>query len=426
MLKYMTRLLAIAFVSNSISAPVVANERTGSPQTEEADVIAYVGARWLDLSKEDTVWSSGDRYSVNGVFVGDPPSAPVRIVDLYGRWIVPPLSDTHNHSVEGVWSQDTAAALVRQGVFYYRNPSNVASEANANGAYWARADTLDVTFSHGAFTNAGDHPEPLYRRLAGLYRIEPDELDGRAFYVMPDVPTLDRRWSDVLADDPDFIKIILLNSNGADGASIGGLPAHVGRRAVELAHASGLRVMAHTWTAGDVETALRIGADEVAHLPGYQWGSLGRESFVINDELARDLKNHGTVMNTTTVVASDEDDSWRDADWQPNPVQKLQRENLKRLIHHGVTLAIGTDQSRPTIDEVDYLRALGVMDDTDLLWTWFRGAGLIFPHRKLGFEPGDEASFLALSCDPFADFDCIRTPMHLEKQGVAISQGTEP
>lgn len=414
-MKFRASIFGIALACLAI-APYAAADSGG-------ERVAYTSGHWLDLSGEQPVWHLTDRHARDGVFLDHAPKTVDRTVALDGRWIVPPLSEAHNHAVEGVWSRDTATALLELGVYYYRNPSNVAAEANANRDYWARRDTIDVVFSHGAFTVAGDHPEPLYRQLARLYGLDADDLDGRALHALPDIVTLEARWPVILADRPDFIKLILLDSTGENP---GGVPVDVAQRAVELAHAAGLMVMAHTWTAGDVATALRVGVDEVAHLPGYVWRDLPRESFVIDEELARALAEAGTVVNTTAVVASERGDPWRQPGWQPGAQAHLQRENLRQLVAAGVTLAIGTDQMRPTIDEVDYLRTLDVMSDATLLRTWFAGAALIFPERRLGFDPGDEASFVALACDPFAEFDCIRAPVHLEKQGLALPIGELP
>ena len=401
----------------------------GDAESREAkappETVAYVGGAWLDLSGSVPDWSVETRYARGGVFLAGRPDHVDRRIDLAGLWIVPPLSESHNHAVEGGWSRETANELLRQGVFYYRNPSNVASEANANRSYWARPDTIDVTFSHGALTGPEDHPVPLYRRLAGLYEIPMEELDGRAYHVVPDIAALGRRWPAILGDRPDFIKIILLNSRGDDGAASGGLTVAVAREVVKRAHAAGLTVMAHIWTAGDAATAVEIGVDELAHLPGYSWGNLPRASFVVDEDLARQIAQSGTVVNTTAVVASENDDPWQSENWQLGSIASLQRDNLRRLLDAGAQLALGTDQSRPTIDEVDYLRALRFTDDATLLRFWIEGRTRLFPLRNLTFGPGGEASFVALSCNPFASFDCIRTPMHLEKQGISIQESEQ-
>ena len=37
-------------------------------------------------------------------------------------------------------------------------------------------------------------PVPLYARLADVYRTPPEEMDGKAYFIVDDLATLERRW----------------------------------------------------------------------------------------------------------------------------------------------------------------------------------------------------------------------------------------
>ena len=60
---------------------------------------------------------------------------------------------------------------------------------------------------------------------------------------------------------------------------------------------------------------------------------------------------------------------------------------------------------------------------------WIRSPGLsIFPERAIGaLEPGYEASFLALDCDPTAKIDCAIEIRHRVKSGQPLdARATSP
>ena len=101
----------------------------------------------------------------------------------------------------------------------------------------------------------------------------------------------------------------------------------------------------------------------------------------------------------------------------------VQRENLRTLLRHGVPIAIGRDEVWHTArEEVDALRALGVLDDAALLRAWAETTPrLIFPGRRIGrLEDGYEASFLALRHDPLADLGAVRDVALRVKQGCVL------
>ncbi len=405
--------------AQSESLPPQETER--APRTNpDAGSVAYTNGSWLQRDGDGERWVRETRYAIAGVFVDGPMVRVDRTVDLAGQYLIPPLAEGHNHTVEGEWTQEVAASLVQQGIFYFRNPSNVGDVARRNRPYWEQPGTLDVAFSHGALTGTGSHPVPLYRRLASLYGLDPEALDGVAFFELDTIAQLEARWPSILAGNPDFIKIILGDSTGENQQS---LTIPVARRAVALAHASGLRVTAHIWTAGDLATAAAIGVDEVAHLPGYNWGDMPREAFVISPQIAQALAQGDIAVQTTSIIVADVGDAWRDPGAPFDRYAQLHRTNLRALLDAGVRLSIATDQGRSTFDEAEFLRFLDVMDDRALLGFWLDTGPSIFPGRAIGrLRTGFEASFIALECDPFVRFECLHAIGHLEKQGQEIER----
>lgn len=75
----------------------------------------------------------------------------------------------------------------------------------------------------------------------------------------------------------------------------------------------------------------------------------------------------------------------------------------------GVPVAVGSDSYFQTAwNEIQSLKALDVFTDEELLALWVRTPALsIFPGRAIGsLEPGYEASFLAMDCDPTSNINC--------------------
>jgi imidazolonepropionase-like amidohydrolase len=103
----------------------------------------------------------------------------------------------------------------------------------------------------------------------------------------------------------------------------------------------------------------------------------------------------------------------------------MDRANLRLLRSAGVRIVFGSDWYREnTVSEVMQLRTLGVFSDAELLTIWSVDTPRsIFPRRRMGcFEPGCEASLLALAGNPLVDFQNTQRIVLRMKQGVILSQ----
>ena len=391
----------------------------------DAGMTVYTNAKWLDRSEGRLRFVAGDRRAVDGVFVASEkvakPAQGTRIVDLGGAFVIPPFGEAHNHNLDGPWTLGYASRYVEAGVFYVKNPNNIASMAELTATLLSRPGTLDAVFAHAGLSIAGGHPEGLYRSLAPRFGLDPDALDGVGFFGFESVSELEERWPEVLAAEPDFIKLYLVDAAGEGTAEPHGLAPPVFRRAVELAHESGLRTTVHVESAADLALAVDAGADESAHLPGrsFRYG-MGPEHYRISEELARRMAASGFVTVTTTAVTSAK---FGDAA-RLDEIKEMQRRNLAALHAAGAPLAIGTDVYAWTTEkEIETLRSLGAIPDSDLLELWIdTPSRSIYPGRAIGcLAPGCEASFLALDCDPFADFSCTSKIRQRVKQGARLS-----
>lgn len=385
----------------------------------DAEAVSYINGRWLSEVGGDLVFVEGARHMDNGVFVGQPPEN-AKVVDLQGRFVVPPYGEAHNHSVDGPGTRTTAERYMSQGIFYYKNPNSIYSLTEPGLPLWSKAATLDVTFSYGGLSKDEGHPETLYRMLNGwgLYtEIDVEALDGEAFFEVTTLDSLTGKWPSIIAQEPDFIKLYLLEHDLEDNE---GLTEPVFREAVRLAQERNLPTTVHVETVQDLALAVDAGATEAAHLPAYNLGTAKSElQSRLSDELIETMADKGFIVVTTVNVTQGR----KYSDEEMKVVTDRQADNLLRLYQAGVPLAIGSDSFQQTAwNEVLSLKKLGIFDDATLFQLWIETPKLsIFPGRAIGkLTPGYEASFLVLDCNPLQAIDCSQTIELGVKQGVTV------
>ena len=181
---------------------------------------------------------------------------------------------------------------------------------------------------------------------------------------------------------------------------------------VELAHADGLRVIAHVTTGPDFHNALMGGVDAIAHIP------VGEFEFVNNPETGLTERQFDTSQNYRFVIAEDDAryagehqipvvttisriDGLRASD--PDAVALVEREiilpNLRMLRKYNVPVLAGSDEAKPIVNEAIYLARLGVYTPLEVLKMVTEATPqFIFPERQIGLlREGYEASFLVYS-----------------------------
>jgi cytosine/adenosine deaminase-related metal-dependent hydrolase len=348
--------------------------------------------------------------------------------------VVPPFADAHNHDLGDTTQLEARVARhLRDGVFYKKNAGYVRELTLPVLDRIDRLDAMEVTYAHGALTVSGGHPVALYEGLLQrgvLPGWRKEHLDTRAFFVIDDEHDLENKWPLVLAGKPDFIKAYLeyseeYETRRSDSSFYGhrGLDPRLLPVIVRKAHEAGLRVSVHVETATDFRHATVAGADEIAHLPGYE---IPRGAATARYELSEadaDLAaRSGVVVVTTTGVSAG---FHRGDAEQLERVRANQARNLRLLMRHGVRLAVGSDVWGDTsAGEVRSLIGLGVFSPLELLKLWCESTPqAIFPGRRIGrLAEGYEASFLVLDANPVVDFASVGrivgrfkrgTPLHL-------------
>jgi imidazolonepropionase-like amidohydrolase len=422
-------LLGAAIAALLLVAPSVT---ISAAQPQAGSAIAFTNGRWFNGATFDL---KSVVYSIDGRFSLIPPARLDETVDLRGSWVIPPFADAHNHNISGGGGEDSdrsaIAKFLTDGVFYVKIPGNVPlSDEDRRRLRVNTADGLEVSFGNGSLTGSRGHPIPLVSSVAaaGLFAGHtPESLRDLRYFVVDSEAELNTKWPLILSYRPDFIKAMLVFSEDDDRyekdptavppldgrTARKGINPHLLPAVVERAHASGLRVSVHVATATDFRNAVAAGVDEINHLPPRRTATVAEDTALTADD-ARETVRRGIVVVTTLALPANVPDTTRAR------LRQRQQTNLRLMHDAGVRLAIGTDNpDDSSVQEATYVRELGVLDNLTVLKIWVEATpATIFPTRRIGYlQEGFEASFLALSGNPVADFQNVQRITLRVKQG---------
>jgi len=420
-----------AVVSIAILATLAVSSTFAQDAAQEPPSFALMNGKWFD----GKTFEGRTVYSLNGRFTFKKPAQIDRTLDLTGMWIVPPFGEAHNHNLgTGVeeWDQKAIRNYLTDGVFYVKIQGNLPLTDEIKRRLGVnRPDSIDVVLAQGTLTATGGHPsilvgEILLRR--GYFPGHTKEtLKDHRYFTIDSAAELDQKWPAILSQKPDFIKTFFLYSDEFEkrkaDTALGlqmGLDPRLLPKIVEKAHAEKLRVSTHVNNAADFHNAILAGVDELAHLPLTALTPIAAE----DAKLAAERR----IVVVTTCGAVPQLPPQVLPKASLPQVLKVQLANLKLLHEHGVALAIGSDNpTDSSVNEIEYLRGLGVFDNLTLVNMWTdTTAAAIFPNRKIGaLKEGYEASFLALEGNPIEDLQNVRKIKIRFKQGLLL-ESREP
>ena len=363
-------------------------------------------------------------YVVDGRLRSLRPLKVDSVLDITGRYVVPPFGEAHNHNLEfssGPRTDSLIARYRRDGVFYVKNPGNLPRARDSLVGRVNVPTGVDAIFANGLLTTTGGHPTGLYLRNLARGGMSPADGDGGFLWIIDSLPDLVRKWPRILAGHPDFIKVVLVHSEEfarrrTDSAYFNwrGIDPALVAPIVARAHAANLRVSAHVETSADFHNALVGGVDEINHIPGFRGDERTRlpdlAPYLVTSSDAALASARGVWVVTTLGGITDVDPKGADSAFR-HRADSLFRRNLVTLLGARVKLAAGSDAYRDdSSNEVQYLATLGVFDQLSLLRLWSEATPrAIFPDRRVGcLDDGCEASFLALGGNPAADFAAVR------------------
>ena len=421
MKKYTLTLLAILMLT--LSQVVIARHN------DTKKVYEFRNGLWFDGKgfKKRTFYSTG------GTLASRKPAEVDSVIDLAGKYVIPPFGEAHNHNLGGASGLERQIEMyLREGVFYSKNLHYVRELTAPILSRVNSPASVDVAYAHAGLTSSGGHAVELYEKLydRGVFPgWKKGELDTRTFFIIESERELEEKWPQIIAGKPDFIKAYLEFSEEYDKRK--GDPKYYGQRGlsptllraiVKKAHDAGLRLSCHIETGADFHNALLAGVDEIAHLPGYKI-SPGEDlsKYQISQEDARLAARKGVIVVTTTVLSNS---LYRNDAHQLKAIQGNQVRNLELLAKHRVKIALGSDTMNATsVAEAMNLHTLKAFDNLTLLKLWCENTPqAIFPNRRIAYlRDGYEASFLALRGNPLDDFANVKRIDLRFKQGVLIN-----
>ncbi|HSJ67917.1 MAG TPA: hypothetical protein VK921_09595 [Anditalea sp.] len=389
--------------------------------------VKFTDGNWLinDEFKPITV------YSIDGVFSFNPPDNIDTIISLSNNYIIPPFAEAHNHNIgTGVteWDKRAIENYLQAGVFYVKIQGNLpVSEEYKRELLINKPGSIDVQFAQGNITATNGHPINLIHSLhaKGFYKGQTlESLNNTRYFTIDSEEEIADKWPIISKYKPDFIKILLVNSDmyekNLNDAAVWykGLNPKLVPQLVNRAHQNGLRISAHINNSFDFHQVLINKVDEIAHMPRM---ISGFDYVPISAEDAKLAATNNTFIITTLAISLYQGGTIQKEDFPR--AKNYQAADLMTLKNQGALIAIGSDDPSDTsVKEAMYIKSLNVFNNLELLNIWTGvTTQTIFPNRKIGLiEEGYEANFIVLEGNPVEDFDFVTKINTRFKQGYFI------
>ena len=374
-----------------------------------------------------------DFYIVDGNFTFVKPEIIDSIINLKGKYIIPPFGDAHTHNLDREWQMSfLPKKYIDEGTIYVLNLTSKLDAVKKLRPHFQKKNTIDVAYSNQGLTSTLGHPFMAYEPFAmGLaYKdwkkntdsIRKSRIDENNSYIFIDSKKdLNKKLPSFFQEKPDVVKIFLLDSRNYrelyknDTLGDGGLDVEIAKKIIRKAHKRDLKVYAHIETAFDFEQGIKAGVDYFAHMPGYGWSGYPSEKskyYVTDKVLTSAIKNKIGIIPTLQQAVYNSKDS----------VQKVEfiKDFLSRFKNKGGKILIGSDFFGKTLNvEIEYLINLGIFTPKEILhMLCYDTPKTIFPKRKIGeIKEGCEGSFLVLEENPLENINVITLPKQTIKQG---------
>jgi hypothetical protein len=369
----------------------------------------------------DTLFQQKTFFVSKGRLFFQKPAQVDSVIDLKGKYVIPPFAEGHNHSLESSYGlPERIQGFLKSGVFYAKIMSAVKQRLDLLLPQYNHPAGIDVAYGYAPVTATGGHPvrirEQAFDRgdYTGLFSTKP-EIENKGYWIFDNKEDVDKKWPLVMSEKPQFLKIMLLYSEEFqkrkdDTAYFGlkGLNPDLISYIVDKAHRSGLKVAAHIESPHDFHIAIMAGVDEISHLP-----SLNKNELIDSKDAVLAAKRKIPVTSTVSLITRIRNEQER------NALFKAAADNIAILKSQGVPLCIGSDAySDNSVAEAFLLARLGVFSNAELLDTWFKTARYIFPERRIGeLKEGYEASFLVLENNPVKNLQAVKNIGIRMKQG---------
>lgn len=385
----------------------------------------FRNGQWYD----GTGFVAATWYTANGLLSKKAPGKIDTVIDLEGRWVIPPMADAHCSSIsENPTAVTTLSSYMGEGIFYLQMLGNTQEGRAATSPLVNKPTAPDAIYANGPITctlgtpflefegpaNKIRNPAVWVERYADLKTSQ--KMLGNGYWFIDNKEALAANWDKIKMQKPGVISIYLLDVDKQGGKEGKGLSAEVAKLVIKKAHKSNLRVFAQVETADDVRLGMKLGVDGFSNLPGNNWDGVGdSKRFELSDDDLKALAKKKTPL--ILVLSHAQGATNRTA------VQAFHKKTLKRLYDTGVNIAMGSDDSQRTLRmELNYWFGMGDLDDARTLKVLCENTPrAIYPNRKIGkLENGYEASFLVLSDNPLTNVLKTRVQAFKVKDGVLL------
>jgi len=376
-----------------------------------------------------TDFTNATWYVAKGNFSKKAPAKIDSIIDLGGRWVVPPMADVECSSLAGNPSASNSLKMYwEEGTFYLQILENTQEGRAAVQGLLNKPGAPDAIFGNGAITCSMGYPFLKYEGPAQGVRnpqqwgAKYDKIKtgrkmlGDGYWFIDNKDALDVNWDKIKAQKPGVIGIYLLDAEKNGGKEGKGLTPDMAKAIVKKAHKADLRVYAHVETAADLQLGLKLGVDGFANLPGFNWDGSGdvKKYELSDDDLKKLAKKDIPVVPLFSHAQTT----------APAPaVTTFHTTTFKRLLDNNVFVVLGSDDLQRTgRAELAYWFNLGTLEYGKILKILCENSPrAIFPKRKIGkIEDGYEASFLVLDDNPLVNIMKLRAISFKVKNGVVI------
>ena len=391
----------------------------------QSKVYEFRNGNWFN----GTDFVNGTWYVQNKTLTQKVPAKVDSLIDLDGRFVIPPMGDASSASIADNPSADyTIKSYHNEGIFYVQILSNTQEGRKAIAPMLNKASSVDATFGNGSITCTLGEPFLRYEGPAQNMRnpqVMADRYEqlklnramlGDGYWFIDNKDALNANWKKLTEQKPDFVTIYLLDAANSGGKEGKGLTPDVAKMVIKNAHRSKLRVYAAIENAADVQLALKLGVDGLANLPGKNWdGKTDKSKYDIStDDLKRMAKKDVVVIPLFSHALGGPLSS---------DLQAYQSDLMTRMLANNVQVAIGSnDPQRTTRSELNYWFQFGSLNAQQALKILCENTPqAIFPKRKIGrIADGYEASFVVLSDNPMGNLLKVRAISFLVKDGMVM------
>src|SRR5687768_4146749 len=150
----------------------------------------FINGNWFDGQH----FENKRFYSVRGVFTAQKPVRVDSVIDLTGKYVIPPFGEAHNHNIEYSGRiGEVIRKYIQEGIFYVKNPNSLPTAKTSLSGKINIATSVDVTFANGGLTASGGHPFGIVKR--SLERGENPEIwaEGSFYFSIDNIADLDRK-----------------------------------------------------------------------------------------------------------------------------------------------------------------------------------------------------------------------------------------